>query len=168
MSDCSKPLCTEQIVEFKSLVCAQKRAGVLPSCHACLVQRGASSVCNTLEPLEPLQFHRRLFAESIYDQDVWDSLCRCWLFAPYRCSSSGMSPQVILCRISQRRREAHSLPSHHMALGSCATAGGRGCLCLGISTFISPFLSRKMQCWRIHPSRDKWILYCPYLLTKLC
>lgn len=107
----------------KCLVCAQKCGRVLLSCHARLVQRGASSVCNALEPLEPLQFHRRLFAESIYDQDVSDSLCTCWLFALYRCSGSGMSLHVIMCRISQMCRvEAVSTQSP-------ITSRGTGVLC---------------------------------------
>lgn len=136
------------MAEFRSLVCAQKCARVLPSGPARLVQWGATSARNTPEPLQPLQFHRRLFVESIYDEDASDSPRTCWLFALHRCSSSGMSLHVLMGRISQMRGwelSARSLTSHPVALGLCAAVRGRGRLCLGISTFISRFLSLKVQ-----------------------
>lgn len=82
------------------------------------VQQGASSVCNALQPLEPLQFHRRLFVESICDQDMSDSLSTRWLFALYRCSGSGVSPHVIICKIPQicRVEAVSTQPTfHHFA-----------------------------------------------------
>lgn len=121
------PLCPEQMAEFTCLVCAQKRARVLPSCHARLCSGELPLCANALEPLERFQFHRRLFAESIYDQDVSDSLCTCWLFALYRCSSSGMPLQVIMCRISQTCRvEAVSTQPPITSRGT-----GVLCHCLG-------------------------------------
>ncbi|TRZ18560.1 hypothetical protein HGM15179_008564 [Zosterops borbonicus] len=48
--------------------------------------------------MEPLELHTGLFVESIYDQDVSDLLCLCWLLALH---SPGMSLHASICCLSQ-------------------------------------------------------------------
>lgn len=144
------------MAEFKCPVCAQSCArGSHPK----------DAPWAALGTMEPLELHTRLFVESVYDQDVSDLLCLCWLPALH---SSGMSLHGSKCCISQVCRVEVSPHSPHHIVWLCATVQGRGCLCLDIFTFSSSFLSLKIESWGLHPSRGRWIFYCYHPLAEQC
>lgn len=137
-------VCTERCQSTPALPCAGGAA-------LCVMERA---------PWAP----HRLFVESIYEQDVSDWLCLCWLLALH---SPGVPLPVLHFPGVQGGSCHHTEPcpiTWHW--GFCASVQGKGCLCLDIFTFFSSFLSLKTKSRGLHPSRENLIFYCCYPLKE--